>query len=172
MGNEGQLTLFETFTLRRARRDEAGRSSGPAAGSQYITWPDFTFRLRDLHESVTGRRIVFFGLGCRAEPQLLGDSVMLALRGLLFSAAASTALLTNANADTPVSITYVPKSLAEASIASGPWTLHQAAGRNPRRLGHRSACGDQDALQSAHHEIWYALRGILHAWSGAHGSRL
>ena len=56
---------------------------------------------------------------------------MLALRGLLFSAAASTALLTNANADTPVSITYVPKSLAEASIASGPWTLHQAAGRNP-----------------------------------------
>jgi hypothetical protein len=56
---------------------------------------------------------------------------MLAFRGLLFSAAASTALLTNANADTPVSITYVPKSLAEASIAGGPWTLHQAAGRNP-----------------------------------------
>jgi hypothetical protein len=41
---------------------------------------------------------------------------MLVFRGLLFSAAASTALLTNvnANADTPVSITYVPKSLAEA----------------------------------------------------------
>src|SRR5215469_17017656 len=56
---------------------------------------------------------------------------MLAFRGLLFSAAASTALLTNANADTPVSITYVPKSLAEASIAGGPWTLHQTAGRNP-----------------------------------------
>ena len=56
---------------------------------------------------------------------------MLAFRGLLFSAAAGTALLTNANADTPVSITYVPKSLAEASIAGGPWTLHQAAGRNP-----------------------------------------
>ena len=60
---------------------------------------------------------------------------MLAFRGLLFSAAASTALLTNvnvnANADTPVSITYVPKSLAEASIAGGPWTLHQVAGRNP-----------------------------------------
>jgi len=43
---------------------------------------------------------------------------MLAFRGLLFSAAAGTALLTNvnANAGTPVSITYVPKSLAEAIV--------------------------------------------------------
>ena len=45
---------------------------GQAPGRNDITWPDFTFRLRDLHESVTGRRIVFFGLGYRAEPNYRG----------------------------------------------------------------------------------------------------
>ena len=58
---------------------------------------------------------------------------MFAFRGLLFSAAASAALLSNVNAkaDTPVTITYVPNSVAEARIANGPWTLHSGLGRNP-----------------------------------------
>ena len=47
-------------------------------------------------------------------------------------AAAVVALLGNgyAGAHTPVEITYVAKSLAEASIVNGPWTLHQSVGRN------------------------------------------
>ena len=47
--------------------------------------------------------------------------------------AAGAALLANVNAraDTPVAITYVPKSLTEATITNGPWTLHQRVGRNP-----------------------------------------
>jgi hypothetical protein len=55
---------------------------------------------------------------------------MRVLRSL--SAAAGIALLVSgsAGADTPVAITYVPKSLAEASIVDGPWTLHQSVGRN------------------------------------------
>jgi hypothetical protein len=58
---------------------------------------------------------------------------MRALRTFLLSAAAGVALLANVNAsaDTPVAITYVPNSLAEATIADGPWTLHQSVGRNP-----------------------------------------
>ena len=58
---------------------------------------------------------------------------MCALRTFLFSAAGGVALLSNvsASADTPVAITYLPKSLAEATIAHGPWTLHQKVGRNP-----------------------------------------
>ena len=57
---------------------------------------------------------------------------MLACRGLLFSAAAGAAVLANvdAKADMPVAITYVSNSLAEASIANGPWTLHSGLGRN------------------------------------------
>jgi len=57
---------------------------------------------------------------------------MLAFRIFLFSATAGVVLLTNvrANADKPVAITYVPNSLAEASIANGPWTLHSGLGRN------------------------------------------
>src|SRR6516165_644582 len=53
-------------------------------------------------------------------------------RTLLFSGAAGVALLAsgNAGADTAVAITYVPDSLAEASIANGPWTLHSELGRN------------------------------------------
>ena len=55
---------------------------------------------------------------------------MRVLRSL--SAAAGIALVGSGNvgADTPVAITYVPKSLAEASIVDGPWTLHQSVGRN------------------------------------------
>jgi hypothetical protein len=47
-------------------------------------------------------------------------------------AAAVVALLGNGNAGahTPVEITYVAKSLAEANIMNGPWTLHQSVGRN------------------------------------------
>jgi hypothetical protein len=73
-----------------------------------------------------------FGLGSRAELQVSRDSVMLGFRGLLFSATATAALLTNVNAraETPVAITYVANSLAEASIANGPWTLHSGLGRN------------------------------------------
>jgi hypothetical protein len=54
-------------------------------------------------------------------------------RNLLFTAASGVALLANAGADagSPVTITYVPNSLAEATITNGPWTLHQAVGRNP-----------------------------------------
>src|SRR6516165_9262844 len=57
---------------------------------------------------------------------------MRTLRTLLFSGAAGVALLAsgNAGADTAVAITYVPDSLAEASIANGPWTLHSELGRN------------------------------------------
>lgn len=59
---------------------------------------------------------------------------MNAFRHLLRSAA-SAALLSgfavSATAGTPVSITYVPNSLAETKIAGGPWNLHQDAGRNP-----------------------------------------
>src|SRR6516164_885485 len=57
---------------------------------------------------------------------------MRTLSTLLFSGAAGVALLAsgNAGADTAVAITYVPDSLAEASIANGPWTLHSELGRN------------------------------------------
>jgi hypothetical protein len=59
--------------------------------------------------------------------------MMRALRALLLSTV-GVALLANvsssARAGTPVAITYVPNSLAESSIAGGPWTLHQAVGRN------------------------------------------
>src|SRR6516162_11503841 len=59
---------------------------------------------------------------------------MLGFRVLLSSAAAGAALLTNVHARAdkpePVAITYVPNSLAEASIANGPWTLHSGLGRN------------------------------------------
>jgi hypothetical protein len=48
--------------------------------------------------------------------------------------ATSAALLPSVNAhdtaDNPVTIEYVRNSLAEATIADGPWTLHQKAGRN------------------------------------------
>ena len=56
---------------------------------------------------------------------------MRALRTSLLSAAASAALLANVGAGAAVTITYVPGSLAEASIANGPWTLHSSRGRNP-----------------------------------------
>jgi len=56
---------------------------------------------------------------------------MRALRTLLSSTAAGVALLANVNASAdPVALTYVPNSLAEASIANGPWTLHSGLGRN------------------------------------------
>jgi hypothetical protein len=57
---------------------------------------------------------------------------MRAIRTLLLSAAAATALLAtlSAGAGAAVSISYVPNSLAEAGIAVGPWTLHQRIGRN------------------------------------------
>src|SRR6516162_5530421 len=57
---------------------------------------------------------------------------MRTLRTLLLSGATGVALLANGNAgaDTAVAITYVPDSLAEASIANGPWTLHSELGRN------------------------------------------
>src|ERR1700753_915837 len=60
---------------------------------------------------------------------------MRALRTLLFSTAAGVAVLGpvcgDANADPQVAITYIQKSLAEAYVAGGPWTLHQRGGRNP-----------------------------------------
>jgi len=50
---------------------------------------------------------------------------------LLLSTAISTVLASvDANADTPGAISYVSRSLAEASITGGPWTLHQIVGRN------------------------------------------
>jgi hypothetical protein len=54
------------------------------------------------------------------------------IRVLLSLAAACVALLAiaNAGADTPAAIAYVPNSLAEAGIVSGPWTLHQKVGGN------------------------------------------
>ena len=57
---------------------------------------------------------------------------MRALRTLLSSTAAGVTLLANVNAsaDSSVAITYVRNSLAEASIANGPWTLHSNLGRN------------------------------------------
>src|SRR5215472_18372586 len=57
---------------------------------------------------------------------------MRTLGSLLLSTAAGAVLLANGNAgaDTTVAITYVPNSLAEASIANGPWTLHSGLGRN------------------------------------------
>jgi hypothetical protein len=57
---------------------------------------------------------------------------MRTLPTLLLSTAAAVLLANvNASADSPVAITYVPNSLAEATIARGPWTLHQMVGRNP-----------------------------------------
>ena len=57
---------------------------------------------------------------------------MRVLSTVLFSAAASAALLANVNAsaDTPVAITYVQNSLIEVTIAGGPWNLHQMVGRD------------------------------------------
>ena len=57
---------------------------------------------------------------------------MRALRSLSLSAATGIALLAHgyAGADAQVAITYVPNSLAEASIVNGPWTLHSGLGRN------------------------------------------
>jgi hypothetical protein len=56
---------------------------------------------------------------------------MRCLRTLLLFAAGSALLMNgNAGADTSVAIAYVPNSLAEASIANGPWTLHSTLGRN------------------------------------------
>jgi hypothetical protein len=57
---------------------------------------------------------------------------MRTLGSLLLFTAAGAFLLANGNAGagTPVAITYVPDSLAEASIANGPWTLHSGLGRN------------------------------------------
>jgi len=58
---------------------------------------------------------------------------MRVLRSLLLSSVAAGITLvanSNAGADTPVAITYVPKSLSEASIVNGPWTLHQNAAGN------------------------------------------
>jgi hypothetical protein len=53
-------------------------------------------------------------------------------RTLLLSASASFALLASADADaaSPLTVTVVPNSLAEASIVAGPWTLHQKIGGN------------------------------------------
>jgi len=57
---------------------------------------------------------------------------MRVFRTLLLSTAISTVFASiDASADPPVAIGYVQKSLAEASIAGGPWTLHQTVGRNP-----------------------------------------
>ena len=57
---------------------------------------------------------------------------MRVFRALLLSTVISSVLVSiDASADPPVAIGYVKKSLAEASIAGGPWTLHQKLGRNP-----------------------------------------
>jgi hypothetical protein len=60
---------------------------------------------------------------------------MRALRGLVLPSITGVALVAYgavvARADTPVAITHVPDSIAEASIANGPWTLHSMLGRNP-----------------------------------------
>jgi len=56
---------------------------------------------------------------------------MRVFRTLLLSTAIGTVLASiNARADSPVAIGYVEHSLTEASIAFGPWTLHQMADRN------------------------------------------
>jgi len=56
---------------------------------------------------------------------------MRVFRSLLLSTAIGTVLASiNARADSPVAIGYVEHSLTEASIAYGPWTLHQTVGRN------------------------------------------
>ncbi|MBV8934918.1 MAG: hypothetical protein JO095_03830 [Alphaproteobacteria bacterium] len=49
---------------------------------------------------------------------------------LLFTAISAILASVHARGDTSVTISYVPRSLAEASIAGGPWTLHQMVGRN------------------------------------------
>ena len=50
---------------------------------------------------------------------------------LLLSTAISAAFASiDAGADTAVTLSYVPRSLTEASIAGGPWTLHQLTGSN------------------------------------------
>lgn len=58
-----------------------------------------------------------------------GVFIMHGIRTLLLSSAGGIALLATAStavtAGPSVTITYVPNSLAEASIAGGPWTLHQ-----------------------------------------------
>lgn len=57
---------------------------------------------------------------------------MRAASALLFSTALGVALLANAGADADgVTITYLPNSLAEATVTGGPWTLHQMVGSNP-----------------------------------------
>jgi hypothetical protein len=92
---------------------------------------------------------------------------MRVLRSL--SAAAGIALLVSgsAGADTPVAITYVPKSLAEAS--GWPLDLAPECGQKcPRRFRHCSV--DPDTLSTAHYEIWYALRELLRKRPGANCS--
>jgi hypothetical protein len=57
---------------------------------------------------------------------------MRVFRALLLSTVITTVFASiDVSADPPVAIGYVQKSLAEASIAGGPWTLHQKLGRNP-----------------------------------------
>ena len=52
-------------------------------------------------------------------------------RTLLVSTAISSILASvSASADSSLAISYVPHSLSEASIAGGPWTLHQTEGKN------------------------------------------
>src|SRR5215469_12948859 len=56
---------------------------------------------------------------------------MRVFRTLWVSTAISSILASvSASADSSLAISYVPHSLGEASIAGGPWTLHQLAGKN------------------------------------------
>jgi hypothetical protein len=56
---------------------------------------------------------------------------MRVFRTLLLSTVISSVLGSiDAGADPAVTLSYVPRSLTEASIAGGPWTLHQLAGKN------------------------------------------
>src|ERR1700730_3290020 len=110
--------------FRFAERDRATHQIRPMSRT------DVTLRLCVCHQSVIRGRIEL--VASTGGSLLLGDSAMRALPSFLFPAAAGVALLANVNAraDTPVAITYVPNSLAEATIADGPWTLHQRVGKN------------------------------------------
>src|SRR5208283_5405264 len=94
--------------------------------------PRWAYIFHVFHESVIAQAVEFLASPRGLEQPFWGP-IMRELRTFPFCAAAGVALLTNVNAsaETAVAITYVPNSLAEATMAGGPWTLHQKAGKNP-----------------------------------------
>ena len=99
---------------------------------------------------------------------------MRVFRALLLSTVISSVLVSiDASADPPVAIGYVKKSLAEASIAGGPWTLHQKLGRNPHDAsGILPPSGTKTPFNPPTTQIWHALFGLLRERPGADCSGL